>query len=60
MLAIKASHLDEVEEVGAEILPSRADKISNGRIGGRHWFLAVVSEAKAIMRRKSTWESRRG
>ena len=56
---IRASELDDIEIEGREILRRRASEIVGGRLDGKHWFWALLVEARDVVRRRRAAEARR-
>lgn len=50
--------LDEVGQRAREILEARKACIEEGRLGNRHWFVALMQDAEDSLRREASWKAR--
>ena len=58
-IEVRAGDLDEVEAEGREILERRKDEVVDGLLDGKHWFYALLEQARAVVRRRRTIAERR-
>jgi hypothetical protein len=58
-IEVRASDIPDIEAEGREILARRKGEIEDGRLDGGHWFLALLIEARDVVRRRRTAEARR-
>lgn len=49
MITIPLKDLQEIQEVGREILPGRIPYIVNDQLNGKHWYFAILEEAAEIV-----------
>lgn len=59
MVSFRRSELDDVEKEARELLKTRAGEIRDGKLDGKHWFVALLGEARDRSRRRRTWAGRR-
>jgi hypothetical protein len=52
MTVLESSNIKEIERETRELLPFRADAIVDGKLGGKHWFAALLDEAAVRRQRK--------
>jgi hypothetical protein len=50
-VVVAYDELDEIEAASYEMLERRRADIVDGMLDGHHWFIALVADCEALMRR---------